>query len=101
MQTNRETALLDSGVDLEHPDLLNNIDPNGIDLTTDGTIDDKQGHGTQCAGIIAAEGNNGIGVAGVAYNSKLLPVKWYSVMSGGGDDAIVQGIDHAQNRSHY
>ena len=91
-------ALTDTGVDLTHPDLVNNIytNPreipgNGIDDDHNGFIDDVHGfnvadqngdtsdavgHGTQMAGIIAAEMNNNIGISGVC-QSKVMPVRFY------------------------
>jgi len=73
-------AVLDSGVDTLHPDLVGNLLP-GFDATGDtskgypNTNFSEDGHGTCCAGIIAAKGDNGIGTAGVAYNCKIIPVK--------------------------
>ena len=91
-------ALSDTGVDLTHPDLTRNIytNPgeiaaNGIDDDRNGFIDDVHGfnvadqngdttdavgHGTQMAGIIAAEMNNSVGISGVC-QSKILPVRFY------------------------
>lgn len=91
-------ALTDTGVDLTHPDLARNIytNPgetpgNGIDDDKNGFVDDVHGfnvadqngdttdavgHGTQMAGIIAAEINNNIGISGVC-QSKILPVRFY------------------------
>ena len=86
-----KVAVIDDGVDLTHPDLKNNFlyDHNnlviGYDATDafyggsnggyggNGTIE-NDGHGTACAGIIAAEDNN-IGVKGVAYNAKIIPIR--------------------------
>lgn len=73
-------AILDVGVDLTHPDLVNNL-LSGFDATGNGsagapinnTGDDA--HGTACAGIVAAQAHNTIGIAGVAYNCRILPVR--------------------------
>jgi PKD repeat protein/subtilisin family serine protease len=78
-------AVLDEGVDLQHPDLVNNLLP-GFDATGLGSAGAPFGddaHGTACAGIIAAEANNGIGMAGIAYDSKIIPVRIaYSISNG-------------------
>ncbi len=99
-------AVIDTGVNYNHPDLKNNIWQNpleipgdGIDNDHNGFIDDvhgwdfynkdndpmdNYGHGTHVAGIIAAEGNNGIGVAGVNWHVKILPLKFLG-SDGSGD----------------
>lgn len=86
-------AVLDEGVDLNHPDLVNNM-LTGYDATffdptvTSGTNSNggptgDDAHGTACAGIIASEANNNIGTAGVAYDCKIIPVRIaYSNSSG-------------------
>lgn len=70
-------ALIDTGVDLDHPDLNNNLHPasRGISTATFSGADDRdaQGHGTAVAGVIAAE-RNGIGSHGVAFNASLLAI---------------------------
>ncbi len=68
-------ALLDTGVDSHHPDLAINIISgwNFVD-NNDNTTDDD-GHGTMVCGIIAAIANNGIGIAGVAPNVSVMPLK--------------------------
>lgn len=104
-------AVIDTGVDYTHPDLVNNIWINtgeipddGIDNDNNGFVDDVRGwdfvtasasevhpdedpapmdndpmdvagHGTHVAGIIAAEGNNSLGIAGVSWRSKIMPVR--------------------------
>ncbi|PCJ89503.1 MAG: hypothetical protein COA57_01875 [Flavobacteriales bacterium] len=74
-----KVAVLDSGVDTLHEDLVDNLLP-GFDAfdTTKGypyLTFQEDGHGTCCAGIIAAAGNNNIGSVGVAYNCKIIPVR--------------------------
>ncbi len=70
----------DTGVDLNHPDLVNNLVP-GYDFYDDDDWPDPdrntplEAHGTTCAGMIAAEGNNDIGVVGVAWKCKLMPIR--------------------------
>jgi serine protease len=85
-------AVLDSGIDQTHPDLLPNLLP-GADLLAIGGEDcppgpeDDDGHGTHTAGIAAAAANNGIGVAGVAPEANILPLK-----AGDQNDAPVEAM---------
>ena len=66
-------AILDTGVDTTHPDLRRVY---GYDfVNNDGNPDDDGNHGTACAGIVAAIGNNNLGVTGVAYRCKIMPIK--------------------------
>jgi subtilisin family serine protease len=67
-------AIVDTGVS-PHPDLVPNLLPgfNTVDNTT--LVSDPQGHGTQVAGMAAARGGNGVGVAGYCWTCKILPVK--------------------------
>jgi len=68
-------AVIDSGVDADQPDLAGRVEP-GIDLVDgDDVADDGYGHGTHVAGIIAAESDNGIGMAGIAPGARILPVR--------------------------
>lgn len=74
-------AVVDSGVDSKHPDLVNNLWRNakgthGYDFSDkDDYPDDADGHGTHVAGTIGATGNNGIGVIGVAPKVKIMAAK--------------------------
>ena len=87
-------AIVDTGVELMHPDLKNNLVPGYNALTnstTPGANQDNNGHGTHVAGIAAAE-LNGIGVVGVAYKAKIMPIKAMDKDGEGYDDAIAEGI---------
>lgn len=111
-------AILDTGVDITHPDLVDNIwtnahesegeeevdddgngyadDLHGYDFVNQtGRLGDWNGHGTHCAGIAAAVGNNGIGITGANPDALIMPI---TVMQsdGTGDVAtIIKGIDYA------
>ncbi len=93
-------AVIDSGVDCDHPDLASNIwvnsaefngtpgvdddgngfvdDIHGVSVVSNehsGNPDDDHGHGTHVAGIIAASANNSEGGVGIAYNTQIMPIK--------------------------
>ncbi|HEX6922705.1 MAG TPA: S8 family serine peptidase, partial [Bacillales bacterium] len=68
-------AVLDTGVDANHQDLKGHVLPGYDFVNHDSNPADDNGHGTHVAGIIAAQTNNGKGVAGVSFNTKILPVK--------------------------
>ena len=81
-------AVLDSGVDTTHPDLVDNLVP-GYDFW-DGDDDAYPAldhpintHGTNCAGLIGAQGNDDIGVSGVLWNCKILPLRIAGVRANG------------------
>lgn len=67
-------AVIDSGIDMDHPDLVNNIVAPRDFVNLDDSPDDEMGHGTHVAGIVAAQSNNGIGTSGVSYNAKVMPL---------------------------
>lgn len=97
-------AVIDEGVDRTHPDLINNIDPLGFGLVapviaTGGVLSADRSHGTSCAGIIAAESDNGIGIAGVAPLCKIVPVNITINAQGtfGSSLQLATGIDWAWN----
>lgn len=69
-------AVLDTGVDLSHPDLQANLRSDGYNFGDDNNnAQDKNGHGTAVAGLVAATCRNGVGGCGQAYAAKLLPIK--------------------------
>ncbi|HEX8067571.1 MAG TPA: S8 family serine peptidase [Thermoleophilaceae bacterium] len=81
-------AVLDSGVDLAHPDLAGKL-LEGVDLVPGGSAcpgpQDENGHGTHVAGIVGAVAGNGIGVAGTAPDASILPVR---VLDPKGDEPV-------------
>jgi subtilisin family serine protease len=108
-------AVIDTGVDYTHPDLLDNILPNGWNFvgtqdnsacptTCDCSADDPVGnndpmdnfgHGTHVAGIAAARGNNVAGISGVLWNAKILPLKILDANGCGSVEDEVQAIEYA------
>lgn len=90
-------AILDSGLDLDHPDLKSKLLP-GFNTAEPGKDPkDDMGHGTHVAGIAAAVANNGEGVAGLAANCKILPVKVLGAGSGSAAtvaEGILWAADH-------
>jgi subtilisin family serine protease len=95
-------AVIDSGVDYTHPDLAANILRDGSNkvigydfANNDDNPMDDLGHGTHCAGIIGAVGNNGIGIAGVNWKVKIMPLKFLSSGGSGSTSGAVLAIDFA------
>jgi len=90
-------AVIDTGVDLNHPDLKNNL-VSGYNAITEvegfKSAQDDNGHGTHVAGIVAADGRNNpeTRVYGVAYQASIMPVKAMDSDGEGADDIISEGI---------
>lgn len=114
-------AVIDTGVDTSHPDLKDNLwtnpgeipgngrdddgngvvdDVHGFDAYhRDGTPEDAHGHGTHCAGILGATGNNKRGMTGVNWQARIMPVKIFnnSEKPRTSSSAILRGISYATN----
>jgi len=110
-------AILDSGIQLSHPDLANNLwrNPgetpgNGIDddrngyvddvyganiKALNGNVEDDNGHGTHVAGIVAAQAGNGIGGSGIAPGAKIMSVKVLDANRAGDSSQLAKGIRYA------
>jgi RHS repeat-associated protein len=111
-------AVIDTGVDIKHPDLDDNIwvnkregkgkkheddDRNGfVDdvkgwnfIDDNNNVADDHGHGTAMAGIIAAEGDNGQGGAGVMWRASVMPLKALDSSGGGAISDVVEAMDYA------
>lgn len=109
-------AVIDSGIDYTHEDLAANVyinapecTNNGIDDDLNGYVDDchgidtanhdsdpmdDDGHGTHVAGILGAAGNNGVGIAGVAWNVKMLPCKFLNQLGEGTTADAIACLDY-------
>ena len=111
-------AILDTGVDYTHPDLVDNIWENiaerdgiaGFDDDGNGYVDDIYGwdfinadntplddnmHGTHVAGIVGAVGGNGKGIAGAAWNVKLMSIKVFQSNGTGNSTTIAEGVTYS------
>lgn len=111
-------AVVDTGVDINHPDLKSNIwtnkaelngkpgiddDGNGIiddiygynSIDDNGNVNDGAGHGTHCAGTIGAIGNNNVGVVGVNWNVSIMPVKFLDDNGSGTSASAIKAINYA------
>lgn len=97
-QTGADTvtiAIIDTGVDLDHPDLKNKIIAGYDYVNNDSVPDDDHGHGTHVAGIAAAETNNGMGIAGVCWECKIMPLKVLDSFGAGFDSDIASAVEFA------
>jgi subtilisin family serine protease len=100
-----KVAVVDSGVDLQHEDLLCpgklDVVPGSDFVASDGDPDDGLGHGTHVAGIIGACTNNETGIAGVAPDSSLLPVRVLDSQGNGNFDQVAAGIRFAADQGAH
>ncbi len=88
-------AVIDSGVMADHPDLQGRLVPGYDFVDNDDVAQDDFGHGTAVAGIIAATINNGQGIAGIAPNAMIMPVRVLDADGIGRYSDIAQGITYA------
>lgn len=115
---NIRVAIIDTGIQWDHPDLADNLFTNAAEIAGNGRDDDgngfvddvhgwnfaantnassdDNGHGTHCAGVIGGIGNNGTGVAGVNWNVSLLPVKFLDAEGSGTLEGAVNAINYAR-----
>ena len=90
-----KVAIVDTGVDLDHPDLVNRILPGYDFVNGDPVAQDDEGHGTMVAGLAAAQTGNGLGIAGAAWNASIIPVKVLDATGSGSDFDVADGITWA------
>jgi subtilisin len=84
--------ICDTGISSTHPDLVGNLHEGKSFVTSESTTEDFHGHGTHCAGTVAAT-FNGIGVVGVAPYAYLHPVKVLSASGSGNWSWLIAGLD--------
>ncbi|MEX0993180.1 MAG: S8 family peptidase [Solirubrobacterales bacterium] len=115
-----KVAVLDTGIDTDHPDLKDNIWKNSKETSGNGKDDDKNGyvddyyginlvkgkgsgtddngHGTHVAGIVGGRGNNSMGVSGVCWSTKLMAVKFMNSQGYGSMSKAIAGIEYAADK---
>jgi len=94
-------AVIDTGVNYNHADLDDNMWTNsssqyGYDWVNDDTNPmDDNGHGTHCAGIVGAEGNNGVNVCGVCWDVRIMALKVFNASGNGYASDALDAIEYA------
>lgn len=91
-------AIVDTGVDGSHPDLAAKMVPGWNIYSNSSDTSDATGHGTAVAGTAAAIGNNGIGVASLAWNCRIMPVRVTNSTGSSSSSLIASGILWAADR---
>ena len=91
--TGKTAWIIDTGIDMDHPDLKVDQVRGKNFVSTSSLPDDDNGHGTHCAGIVAAL-NNSIGVIGVAAGATVVPIKVLNRKGSGTMSQIIAGIDY-------
>lgn len=83
-------AFLDSGIDLNHPDLAEKLVLVEGAAMASGSLQDQMGHGTGVAGIAAASRNNGMGIVGVAPGARIMPIQLMKGVPANGIDELLE-----------
>ena len=91
-------AVIDTGVYGTHPDLISNLSPGWNFVKSNSDTSDLLGHGTAVAGVIAAAGNNGIGVAGMSWHSRIMPLLVVDENDLAAYSDIAEAIQYAADR---
>lgn len=92
-------AVLDTGLNLNHPDFVGRVAPGGYDFVAeDNNPTADHPHGTWVAGLIAAEADNSFGTSGVDRAAKILPIKVLNQNNSGTTFDLIQGLDYTAAR---
>ena len=92
---NIKVGVLDTGIDRNHPDLAGKI---AEDEVSEDDLTDEIGHGTEVAGIIAAKTNNNQGIAGISWNTKIVPIKVTDETGQARVSTVVSALDAAHEK---
>jgi len=92
-------AVLDTGIQSDHPDFLGRILPGYDFVNDDADPEADHSHGVECAGLAAANADNGFAVAGVDHFVSILPVKVLDEFNAGTTMALIEGLDFAGARA--
>jgi subtilisin len=95
IQTNKTAWIIDTGIDLDHPDLNVDVARSRSFVTDVTSADDQNGHGTHVAGIIGAK-NNGVGVTGIASGAPLVALKVLNQLGEGRLSGIIQAVNYVR-----
>ena len=89
-------AIIDAGIDDTNPDLTDNVatEYGTNTLNAGASARDDYGHGTHVAGIIGAKGNNGIGIAGINWNVKMISIKALNSSGDGSFQSVISAINY-------
>ncbi|MDQ7028692.1 MAG: S8 family peptidase [Ardenticatenia bacterium] len=88
-------AVVDTGIDVEHPEFAGKLVPGYDFARDDAEPDDEDGHGTHVAGIVAANTDNGDGIAGVGWNARIMPLKVFDDTGLAADSDVAAAIRYA------
>lgn len=91
-------AILDTGLELSHPEMASRITASYDFINNDADPADDNMHGTRVTGVAAATGNNALGVAGMDWSARIMPVKVLNSSGSGSTSTVANGITYAADR---
>lgn len=93
-------AVLDTGIDTDHPEFVGRIDPDGYDfVNNDNDPEADHPHGTRVSGVLGANGNNNFAVAGMDWQCRILPIKVLNANNGGTTFDLAQGLNYCSTQT--
>lgn len=93
-------AVLDTGIDSDHPEFVGRIDPNGFDFVNqDPDPEADHPHGSLVSGVMCANSDNNFGIAGIDWQCQVLPIKVLNASNGGTVFDLAQGLNYCSTQS--